>query len=77
MPGLENMSGTSDGALFSSKELKQGLLSPGSLQQSSQDLVAESSGPWKSKLEFNRDSESVVFNSGQKMVLRAVYVVIC
>ena len=25
----------------------------------------------------NRDSESVVFNSGQKMALRAVYVVIC
>ena len=25
----------------------------------------------------NRDSESVVFNSGQKMALRAVYIVIC
>ena len=33
------------------------------------------------KLDFdllwNKDSESVVFNSGQKMALRVVYVVIC
>ena len=46
VPGLENISGTSNGALFNSKEDWQGWPSPGSLQHNSQDFVAESSGPW-------------------------------
>ena len=40
-------------------------------------ILNENASKCKIKLSSNRNSESVVFNSGQKMALRALYVVIC
>ena len=49
---MENMSGTSSGAWFSSKEDVHAFPSPGFLQHNSQDFVGESSGPVKNVKEI-------------------------